>query len=47
VKEVLSASAIVERLANILEDSVITDKEIEDLLTTVRQVMDIDTDIRA
>jgi len=47
VKEVLPASAIVERMANILEDSVITDKEIEDLLTTVRQVMDIDTDIRA
>ena len=47
MKEVLPASAIVERLGNILEDSVITDKEIEDLLTTVRQVMDIDTDIRA
>ena len=47
MKEVLPISAIVERLANILEDSVITDKEIEDLLTTVRQVMDIDTEIRA
>ena len=44
VREVWPASVIVERLANILEDGVITDEEREDLLVTVRQVTGTHTD---
>jgi len=44
VREVWPASVIVERLAIILEDGIITDEEREDLLITVRQVTGTDTD---
>ncbi|GJM14130.1 MAG: hypothetical protein DHS20C12_25330 [Pseudohongiella sp.] len=44
VKEVWPASVIVQRLAIILEDGIITDEERGDLLTTVRQVTGSDTD---
>lgn len=44
VKEVWPASVIVQRLAVILEDGIITDEERGDLLITVRQVTGTDTD---
>lgn len=44
VREVWPASVIVQRLAVILEDGIITDEEREDLLATVRQVTGTDTD---
>lgn len=44
VREVWPASVIVQRLAIILEDGIITDEEREDLLITVRQVTGTDTD---
>lgn len=44
VQEVWPASVIVNRLALILEDGVITDEERGDLLTTVRQVTGTDAD---
>lgn len=44
VREVWPASVIVQRLAIILEDGVITEEEREDLLATVRQVTGTDTD---
>jgi len=44
VREVWPASVIVQRLAVILEDGIVTDEEREDLLATVRQVTGTDTD---
>lgn len=44
VKEIWPASVIVQRLATILEDGIITDEERADLLATVRQVTGSDTD---
>jgi len=44
VREVWPASVIVQRLALILEDGIVTDEEREDLLVTVRQVTGTDTD---
>lgn len=44
VREIWPASVIVQRLATILEDGIITDEERADLLTTVRQVTGSDTD---
>ncbi len=44
VREIWPASVIVQRLAVILEDGIITDEEREDLLATVRQVTGTDTD---
>lgn len=44
VRDVWPASVIVQRLAVILEDGIITDEEREDLLVTVRRVTGTDTD---
>ena len=44
VKSVWPASVIVQRLAIILEDGIITDEEREDLLATVQQVTGTDAD---
>lgn len=44
VREAWPASVIVQRLAIILEDGIITDEEREELLITVRQVTGTDTD---